>query len=112
MTTTQESLFPALVRPVTEGLTIQESFLAFHEANPWVYRELVRMAREAVAAGRQRVGIKMLVEVLRWRAEMGTVDPSSSYKINNNLSSRFARLIMQQEPDLAEAFSTRELRAA
>lgn len=91
--------------------TIEGQFLAFHAANPWVYRELVKLARQLVARGRRRIGMKMLFEVLRWEWYMRTDDPSSSWKLNNNYTARYARLIEGTEPDLAGVFETRELRA-
>src|SRR4051812_41132956 len=47
--------------------TIEELFVEFHTANPWVYRELVRLARVAKSNGRNTWGIGSLFEVLRWK---------------------------------------------
>ncbi len=90
--------------------SLDEQFRRFHVANPHVYAELVRLARRAVAVGRRRIGIKMLWEVARWNLLVETHgDPD--FKLNNNLHSRYARLIAEREPDLAEAFEFRELRS-
>lgn len=101
---------PVAVLDVHES--IEASFEAFHEANPWVYRALVELARDMHDRGRGRVGMKMLFEVLRWQHALATVDPSSEFKLNNNYHSRYARLIMDNEPDLAGLFETRKLTAA
>ena len=93
------------------NLTIAEQFAAFHRANPWVYEALVKLARDLVGRGRQRVGIGMLFEVLRWHYQRNTADPAADFKLNNNYRSRYARLIMAAEPDLRRAFETRRLRA-
>lgn len=87
--------------------TIEELFLAFHSANPNVYAALCRLARQAVAKGRKRVGMKMLFEVVRWEVFLTT--QKDEFKLNNNYTARYARLIMEQEPDLAGVFETREL---
>lgn len=108
----QGSMFPALVEPRVDGLSIQEAFEAFHAANPWVLDELVAMAREYRDRGWRRIGAKALVEWLRYRAVSATVDPTCDYKINNNYTSRYARLIVARHPDLADMFCTRQLRAA
>jgi hypothetical protein len=50
--------------------------------------------------------------VLRWEWQGATTDPNAEWKLNNNYRSRFARLIMDNEPDLAGVFETRELKAA
>jgi hypothetical protein len=99
---------PALVEPAGAG-TIQERFLAFHRANPWVAATLTRMARELVARGHERVGIAMLWETLRHRHMTSTTDPTSSFRLNNVYRSRYARMLMDQHADLAGVFETRKL---
>jgi hypothetical protein len=91
---------------------IQADFLAFHLANPWLYDALVKLAREISHPGHARIGIGMLFEVIRWQWMRQTVDGASDFKMNNNYRSRYARLIMDREPDLADVFQTRVLRAA
>ena len=98
----------SLIRPTG---TIQEQFETFHNANPWVYTELVSMARQLKAKGHRKVGIGMLFEVLRWNYLLRTNDPNSGFKLNNNMRSRYARLIMDTESDLTGVFETRELKS-
>jgi hypothetical protein len=97
---------------ITFGTSIQQQFEEFHAANPWVYDELVTLARRAKRRGANKVGIGMMVEIVRWRRFIATQDFNSGFKINNNYRSRYARLISEREPDLAGMFETRELRAA
>lgn len=89
----------------------ERRFREFHRNNPYVYAQLVKLARQAKAAGKNRVGIKMLFEVVRWYAFIDTTDRYSDFKLNNNYHSRYARLIMEQESDLAGIFETRVLRS-
>jgi hypothetical protein len=96
--------------PRMPSASIQARFEAFHEANPWVLRSLVRLTEDWVARGRGRCSIDMLVHVLRWRHSRVTV--GEQLKINNNYTSRYVRLIVDQRPDLADVFLIRELRAA
>lgn len=86
---------------------IERAFLAFHEANPEVYATLARLAREAVAAGRTRIGMKMLWEVMRWEMYITTKDGESEFKLCNNYHALYARVLMMQEPDLAGLFEIR-----
>jgi hypothetical protein len=72
---------------VAEPESIEQRFWTFHTAHPEVYRELVVLARRARAAGRERLGMKMLFEVVRWNR-------------------------MEREAGLSGLFATRELRAA
>jgi hypothetical protein len=112
--TLQESLFDSDPRfaPVAPAPTIEERFQAFHQANPWVYDTLVKLARRRVEVGIRRIGIGMLFEVLRWEWQGATSDPNAEWRMNNSYRSRYARLIMQQESDLSGVFETRELKAA
>jgi hypothetical protein len=93
-------------------MTIEEQFQAFHATNPWVYTELARLAREALKRGRQKIGIGMVYEVVRWNRFIQTRDPNDdTWKLNNNYRSRYARLLMAQEADLKDLFETRELQS-
>lgn len=90
---------------------LDERFAEFHALHPEVYVELVKRTREALAAAPgRRVGIRMVWERMRWHFHVnGGLD---GFKLNDGLTSRYSRLIMAQEPDLAGVFETRELRSA
>lgn len=90
--------------------TIQESFEEFHAANPHIYDEIVRMAREWKKVGKKKLGIGMVFEVLRWNTAITT--KTQDFKLNNNYRSRYVRLIEEQESDLVGVFRTRELQTA
>jgi hypothetical protein len=90
--------------------TIDERFWDFHEANPDVYDELVAMARQAKARGRQKFGIELCFGALRWNRFIRTTG-DQGFKLNDHFTSRYSRLIMKLEPDLAGLFETRILRA-
>lgn len=93
--------------------SIEQRFWRFHTSHPEVYRELAGLARQALAAGRERLGLKMLFEVVRWnRSLAGLPAEGEDFKLNNDYTSRYARLLMEREPDLEGLFATRELRAA
>ena len=89
--------------------SIDAAFDAFHTANPWVCAALVDLAVDLHARGRERVGMKMLFEVLRWQHAIATVDAASDFKLNNSYTSRYARLIMDTVPSLDGIFETRRL---
>ena len=108
----QPTLFDVapLVTPDYKGLTIDQRFKAFHDANPWVYDALVVLIRDWISSGHERVGMKQMFEVLRWSYGRSTV--GDTFKCNNDFTSRYARLILQRHPEWARAIETRELRAA
>jgi hypothetical protein len=91
-------------------MTIQQRFEEFHAAYPEVYAKLCELARMVKARGHEQIGIALLYERARWfyTFEIRGTD----YKLSNDFRSRYARLIMEQEPDLAGFFTTRELTAA
>lgn len=91
-------------------MNIQERFEEFHHANPHVYQELVQLCREAVGNGKERIGVRMVWEVARWNLIVRTRQ-NSDFKLNDHYHSRYARLIMEQEPDLQDIFELRTLKA-
>ena len=77
------------------------------DANPRVYGEVVRLAREwrAIHGPTSRVGIATLWEHLRWSSGIATT--GDDFKLNNTWRAPMARLVMAREPDLAGVFETR-----
>jgi hypothetical protein len=92
----------------SDGERIDRQFAEFHANNPSVYAELAALARQAKARGRTRVGIKMLYEVVRWQRFVAST--GDDYFLNNNYHSRYARLLMAQEPDLRGLFELRAIK--
>lgn len=103
------SIAGAEARRVERERRLDREFAEYHAANPHVYRQLVELARVARRSGATQYGVKGLFEVLRWHRRVQTNDPQ--FELNNNFTSRFARLIMEREPDLQGFFETRELRS-
>lgn len=87
----------------------EDKFSKFHHANPWIYNTLVSLARQLREKGRTRYGIKALIEVTRWHffTQISTDGNDQDFKINNDFTALYARLIMRQEPDLKGFFETR-----
>lgn len=93
-----------------ENATIQERFEAFHEANPWVFKAMVREILHARTIGFRRIGIAFITERLRWQYAETTYDGASSFKLNNDYRSRYTRMILSTFPDLSNFITRRELR--
>lgn len=91
--------------------SIQTRFEAFHQKHPEVYKTLVRLAFELKARGFRRYGLKSLFERVRWHFQVD-LDLGEDWKINNNYSSRYARKLMAEFPELDGFFELRELKAA
>ena len=89
---------------------IQIRFERFHRENPQIYRALVRLARYHLGHGVSRVSIDYLYHVLRWRIFKETRG-REWHKLNDHFTSRYARLIEQQERDLRGRITLRKLRS-
>lgn len=96
-------------KPKRKRPTIREQFETFHRANPQVLAKLIEFAYEARNAGRERIGMRMLFERLRWYVHIETKS-DDGFKLNNNYCPHYARYIADGNPDLAHLFETRELR--
>lgn len=87
---------------------IQANFEKFHAANPRVFDLWGRFTLQMIRAGFKRGSAKLIAERIRWETGVATTsDPP--VKLNNNYTSRYARLWMRKNPTWAEFFRTREL---
>ena len=102
------SLFDEPPIIVERPLTAEERFLKFHSENVGVYVELRKLALELVEAGHDHFAVATIYEVLRWRHFMRTKD-DSGWKLNNSYRSRYARMLAENEPRLANVFEMRRL---
>lgn len=69
---------------------------------------VVERAKQLRGSGYKRYGIKAILEAIRFDRDV-QFGPASSYKVNNNISSRLARDIMFEHPELAGFFELRQL---
>lgn len=109
----QPNLFATPARPewAPAGDQLSDAWWDFHQAHPEVYAALRDRSLELVRYGHRHLGIGMLWEVLRYYSLLGAQPGEDAYRLNNSYRSRYARLLMQCEPELAGVFETRELRS-
>jgi hypothetical protein len=101
-----------LVKPdYIEGATIQERFEEFDRRNQWVMRAFEKLTADWLASGHQKIGMKMLTEILRWQYGRATVG-DSEFKLNNSYVSRYSRRIVELHPEWENVFEQRSLKAA
>ena len=94
--------------PEVEDKSITARFKKFHAANPNVYDSLVTLARQFRSRRPDaKLGIAMLYEVLRWNFYIST-DSDEPYKLTNDFKAFYARMIMDQEEDLAGVFQIKK----
>jgi len=87
---------------------ISSAFAEFHRENPHVYSHFKDFATRAILAGVRRTSSKFIIERIRWELMVET--RSSDFKINNNFTSRYARLFIEDFPQHHELFALRELK--
>ena len=99
-----------LTFPVKAQSQLEEKFLEFHAKHPEVYSALSRFAHQwrDRKGPDARLGIKMVIERVRWELALGARDETP--RLNNNHSAFYARLLMAQEPALAGIFFLKKQR--
>ena len=89
---------------------LERAFWEFHSQNPHVYDKLEQLALQLRSSGVTRWGIKALWEVCRYELVLRTSSSARSFRLNNNYTAYYARLLMERCPDLAGFFETRQHR--
>lgn len=102
---------PAPPFDLDEADRIERAFWAFHVGNPRVYTELRNHALHLRRKGHTHYGVKALFEVVRFHRAMETTDKCEEWRLNNNYTALYARLLMANEPELRDFFRTRVRRA-
>jgi hypothetical protein len=82
-----------------------ERFERFHSLNPHVYEAIASLVRQLKRRGHKRISMRGLFEFLRTSHALQTA--GDDYKLNNNFTSFYARLIAVKEPELASLFEFR-----
>lgn len=86
--------------------SISNRFYRFHQRNPHVYNAIIELSKRMQKAGVKKFGMKGVFEYLRWQYAMQT--QGDQYKLNNNYTSLYSRLIMEREAELRGFFETRK----
>ena len=99
-----------LTFPVKAQSQLEEKFLEFHAKHPEVYAALSRFSHQwrDRKGPYARLGIKMVIERVRWELALGARDESP--RLNNNHSAFYARVLMAQEPALEGMFFLKKQR--
>ena len=85
-------------------------FEEFDAANPALYQRFKQLAFELIAKGRRRYSSKTIVCVMRFQHDIST-NADDEFKINDVVTSRYARKFLAEHPEHADFFELRELRA-
>ncbi len=96
------------------GLTDDErervrKYHEYRRDNPRVERLFEEYAKIAHAAGRSKIGVRLVWERIRWDEFLNT---DSDPKMPNDFAAFYSRLIMRDNPELEGLFETRRSRCA
>lgn len=89
--------------------TIDERFFNYHEKNPHIFRLFEKFAREIKRSGFKRYSMRTIMHRVRWHIDVDTIR-DNQFKMNNNYSSRYARLLVRLNREFEGFFHTRKLR--
>ena len=93
-------------------MTMDEKFRHYHQQNPRVYKLFRWYAFQAKRIGGKKCfGAKAIMERVRWEMNVDTTD-EHGFKINNNYTSRYVRMLIAEHPEFESFFELRTLRAA
>lgn len=73
-------------------------FLDWHKKNPMVWKEVEKRFIEKAKNGQGRIGVKEIYEEIR--KEYSNENSERGYKLNNNWTSVYARLLAFKYPEL------------
>jgi hypothetical protein len=88
---------------------LKADFDEFDAVNPHIWGLLVKFSFDAKNAGLEKLGIKFLVERIRWELQVVTKS-TDMFKINNNHTAFYARKLMTTYPELEGFFRFRKQR--
>jgi hypothetical protein len=91
--------------------SIESKFRNFHAENPHVLTELERLAAQWFNAGNSKVGVQLLLEVLRYNRSI-TTKSADDFKVNNDFAAHYARMMVARNPGWENRIRMRALRSA
>lgn len=87
---------------------ITRRFREFHEANPEVYRLFKFYALQLWNSGHRKGGAKMIWERLRWEFMRKHATNGTNFKLPNDFTADYARMLADELPQFSEFFSFRQ----
>ena len=99
--------------PIHKLNEVDAEFFDFHEQHPRIYREFKKIAMALrfprklfgkPPPGRKHYGAKAVMEVIRYHRAISGGD---DFKVNNNHTSRYARMLERDEPTMKGFFHKR-----
>lgn len=87
--------------------TIDKKFIAFHQNNRHIYQDILRYTKQVWDSGHRNFGMKAIFERIRW--DYTVYSTGIPFKLNNNYTSRYAKLVERDLPHTRGFFRNREI---
>jgi hypothetical protein len=91
---------------VSARATPEERFERFHADNPRVFELFKRFAAEVMGRGLKRFSADAIVQRIRWFVQVDTT--GDEFKVNDNYSAYYARLLIRECPEFDGFFELRK----
>jgi hypothetical protein len=105
----QPNLFDYPLEQPTEpsclGYSWADRFEIFHRDNPRIYYLIRNIAFDLKSSGFKKCSMGAIFHKIRWEYCIQT--KGEKYRLNNNFTRYYSRLLMQQEPELEGFFEVR-----
>jgi hypothetical protein len=89
-------------------VTQVDKFAEYHNSNPEVYVKFKEFAVKTMLKGHKNYSAKGIFEIIRWHTG---VKGGDQYKVNNNYTPHYARMLMDEIPLFRGFFKTRASRS-
>lgn len=113
LTAEQQYLYNQVIQVLgkTNGTVseLDHRFAEYHVNNPHVYSIFVDTARVLKDAGQKKYSARGILHILRWRMYM-EVKRTDGFKVSNNASARYVRLLEHDFPEFIGFFTKRKLK--
>jgi hypothetical protein len=85
---------------------LEAQFFEFHRNNPDVYLLFKKFADKVKKSGYKRYSCRTILHRVRWETDIKTVEGKNRtpFKINNNYSPYYARMLMAKHPHTYKNF--------
>lgn len=83
-----------------------KTFDQYHRENPEIFKQFVKIARKTKQMGFKRYSARALFQVMRWHR--GGRIKDDGFKVNNNYTPYYVRLIEEKYPEFKGFFEKRK----
>jgi hypothetical protein len=89
--------------------SVIKRFKKFNRKNPNVFKQFVELAFKMLQTGRAKYSARTIIEVMRWERDLQTV--GEVFKINDNYTPIYVRMLIHENPEFGDFFELRRVRS-